>query len=729
MQRKWVWTSLSLVWILSICFWGCSQQPAQRGGTGSSGKAQRTAVEQPQQAAQQPAQTKQSATSSEQKPSNTQAKTSQKASGTGETETAQKQEKPTSQETAQRSAKRTSLEGRWILTLSQNGRNFKALLLEFKPAGNKDGKPVFEAQLLEKTRVLPPVKLKSAELVGKHVHLVFSIQDETLDFLGVLQNGVVKGNVLVAQVQCEPALLVATDLTSLKGQREAVLSPAFSELRKLVQSPQPLEKIDQFYESFKDEPTAVQAYALLLQQAGERHWSTEQVQKLAQRYIQRAAEWGKRFQQIARINVPILLADAKYDSEFTLKLLKQVEKEVSPDILKNFQEQLNEAKQAIQIEHAMKLVESNDPAKRRQGAQVLEELIKKHPFNFAALYALARCAEKDKQLDKAIELYAEVAVLPFAEQILMSQWGSAANKELPSEAVARLWKKKHGSTKGLEQFLDKVYTKHIYGFVEKQKKPQPAKNKHIVLCELLTGSQCPPCVAADIALGGIEKTYPDSEVVVLRYHQHIPGPDPFANPDTQARFRYYRAMGTPTLAVDGRLVSGVGGLLIHVPRVYERIRAPIDKLLQQPKPKHEIEIKLKAQAQNGVLNVTAEVVSNKPLPKTVRLRTVLAEDEISYVAKNGVRRHEMIVRAMLGGAEGVAPQNGKLQLQASLNLNELKKKLKTYLEKIEKQRGYHFPAKPLKMEALHVVAFVQDDQTHEIWQTAIVPVTGALTKK
>src|SRR5262249_30169554 len=61
------------------------------------------------------------------------------------------------------------------------------------------------------------------------------------------------------------------------------------------------------------------------------------------------------------------------------------------------------------------------------------------------------------------------------------------------------------------------------------------KSQRVVLVELFTGAQCPPCVAADLAFDGLQKTYKPTEVVLLQYHLHIPRPDPLTNADTEER--------------------------------------------------------------------------------------------------------------------------------------------------------------------------------------------------
>ncbi len=622
-------------------------------------------------------------------------------------------------------APRTSLAGRWVLTLTQNGTDFKAALLEFQPLGQQGQTPVFSCRLVETTSVLPPAQLKQAEAVGQDVHLVLAVEEDQMDFRGRFRDGTVRGNVLFGAGRCDPARLEPTELETLKNERLYGPTPGLSELRKAVQADDPVAAVGEFCQKFASSPLAAEAYGQLLLQAGSKGWDAAQVKQIAERYVEQAGRWGQRFADFARVTVGLMLSSVNYDPDVTLGLLEQAERQVPAEILSTQREALEAAKANARAERGRRLVESDDPQKRAEGARILSELREQRPFDPSIAYALARYAEREGRKDEAIRLYAEVAVLPMAEQMLLQQWASLGSKELPSEALARLWKEKHGSTEGLEAFLDKVYSERIYSFAEARKQPT-VSNGHVILCELFTGSQCPPCVAADIALGGVAHTYPQTEVVVLRYHQHIPGPDPMANPDTAQRFQYYQARGTPTLVVDGRKVSGVGGFLIHVPEVYARIRRPIDEILGRARPSRSVKIALKAVAENGVLKVSAKVDSKEPLPDTVRLRLVLAEDEVSYVARNGVRKHEMIVRKMLGGPSGVGPQDGRLSYEGEVSLSDLRTQLESYLTNFEKTRGYRFPARPLDLRALHVVAFVQDDATREVWQTALVPVTGEL---
>ncbi|MBC7815351.1 MAG: hypothetical protein IAG10_00465, partial [Planctomycetaceae bacterium] len=261
-------------------------------------------------------------------------------------------------------------------------------------------------------------------------------------------------------------------------------------------------------------------------------------------------------------------------------------------------------------------------------------------------------------------------------------------------------------------------------FAEKPAEEAPTGNR-LVLCELFTGSSCPPCVGADIATGALEVSYPKTQVIVLRYHQHIPGPDPLTNADGEDRFsNYYRGQGTPTVLLNGAPVNNVGGYLPNAPDIYRGLKTLIDQQLSQ---KAAVKVRINARVLDDKLQIVADVQGLEELKdeaKDVRLRVIIAEDEVHFLARNGVRSHEMIVRRMIGGPGGIELKDGKLAVKESIPLAELKSSLADYLKKYEESEGIDFPTKPLDLKRLHVVAFVQNDESHEILQTNAITVTS-----
>src|SRR5882757_6619769 len=88
--------------------------------------------------------------------------------------------------------------------------------------------------------------------------------------------------------------------------------------------------------------------------------------------------------------------------------------------------------------------------------------------------------------------------------------------------------------------------------------PEKTPSMRRSFCASCLRGECPPCVAADVAASAVESTYAESEVIVLRYHQHIPAPDPLANEASDERFSSYDVKGTPALYVNGKAFSGAG---------------------------------------------------------------------------------------------------------------------------------------------------------------------------
>jgi tetratricopeptide (TPR) repeat protein len=84
-------------------------------------------------------------------------------------------------------------------------------------------------------------------------------------------------------------------------------------------------------------------------------------------------------------------------------------------------------------------------------------------------------------------------------------------KPSEDEAFRALYAKVNGSTAGLEKELDKFYEEKFPNPVKTEKYVPPASaTDRMVLIEMFTGSGCPPCVGADLALEGLMARYPNT---------------------------------------------------------------------------------------------------------------------------------------------------------------------------------------------------------------------------
>ncbi len=326
--------------------------------------------------------------------------------------------------------------------------------------------------------------------------------------------------------------------------------------------------------------------------------------------------------------------------------------------------------------------------------------------------ALEQARERVKELEKdATARQREVAYKALATALRRN--GKVAEAKEHEAKVAKL-----------REQLDREQVKKGLPF-----KPEPfagrkGKQDHVVLLELFTGAQCPPCVGPDMAFDGLVKSFKPSEVVLLQYHLHIPGPDPLTNADSEARAEYYGddVGGTPSLFIDGEVVSGVGGYAEHAGERYTTLRADLQKELAVP-AHARVALSVERKGDKVQLTATASLAAKAA---NARLRLVLIEDEVSWAGGNGLRLHHHVVRAMPGGPAGTRVGLAEAKVKEEVDLAALRKSLVGYLERYEEEEREFFSNDwPLELKHLKVVAFVQDDNTRQVLQAVQVDVPAA----
>ncbi|MSQ94250.1 MAG: DUF1223 domain-containing protein [Gemmataceae bacterium] len=283
-----------------------------------------------------------------------------------------------------------------------------------------------------------------------------------------------------------------------------------------------------------------------------------------------------------------------------------------------------------------------------------------------------------------------------------------------------------GEASTLEVRVDKLegqaydeYGKKALNFKTEKFGGRKAKSNRAVLVELFTGAQCPPCVAADMAFDGLEKTYGPGEVVLLQYHMHIPAPDPLSNSDNDARFEQYvaanptKVSGTPATLFNGKVEVPGGGARDDAPEKYKDYCEVVNKQLETA-----LAVKLSATATRtgDKIAIVAKVQNLEKPGDKVRLRLALVEDWVRYKGRNGLQYHHRIVRALPGGAKGVAVGEKEFDYKASVDLGELRASLNKYLDE-----DYTDGPRPMRLRHLSVVAFVQNDASSEVLQAINVP--------
>jgi hypothetical protein len=261
------------------------------------------------------------------------------------------------------------------------------------------------------------------------------------------------------------------------------------------------------------------------------------------------------------------------------------------------------------------------------------------------------------------------------------------------------------------------------------------KADRVVMMELFTGAECPPCVAADVAFDALLKAYKPTELIGLEYHLHIPGPDPLTTKDAEARQEYYAGVvnGTPTTCFNGREEASGGGSRSGSEAKHREYRKVIDRELEGRRAAtielsvtragDQVKIIAKAMvAQQGDSRDDDTSKKKKSESKLV-LRLALTEGAIHYLGGNGMRYHHHVVRAFPGGTQGRGLSSGEGQVTVSVDLAELRRDLERSVDQFARDAGGTKSLPDIVLKDLSVVAFVQDDADKRVLHavTALVP--------
>ena len=648
-----------------------------------------------------------------------------------------------------------TVKGNWVLMLPQQQQLMPLYLFKITPP-NEAGKSEKKADktadktaekadekadaktesvvLLSRGAEVLPAKILSSTTTAETVEFDESLINEgeeiiRLNFQGTLNKGAIMGNISFNGENCVPALLLPTKEKDLSNIKEPLPAPGFQEFMQAMQSEDPYKGLNEFTqnERMKTVPVALDAYTRLIAVALSQNKDAKTVEEIVNRYIETSGTWGKRLQVNAMVSSGSMLARSETDANIATQYLDQAEKAIKEGVTP-----LEGWDTEIALARARVGRKSDNPEQIKAAGKLLQEEIKKHPHDRELLTELVSYEKSHGDIDKAIEHLGYLAGSPLSfrerQLIAASKQNPAAVKfEDPRETLTSLWKKKHGSTEGLDEYLTKSFRRFLDSYVTKQAKDVDLKKgNRVSLIELFTGASCPPCVAADLATGVIESAFPQSKVIVLRYHQHIPAPDPLTNTDSEARFILYNHGGTPSTNVNGQAVQGVAGGIEQVESSYNQL---LEALIPALSENTDVKIELSASAKDGNLVLKANATGIKDIKEPLRLVAVLAEEELMFEAPNGINIHDMIVRSMLSEPNGFPAVDGKLALDKTIPLSEFKGRLTDYLSAFEEKSGANFTGAPLGLEHLEFVVFVQGELSKDVFQVASVPVSGTIEFK
>ena len=295
-----------------------------------------------------------------------------------------------------------------------------------------------------------------------------------------------------------------------------------------------------------------------------------------------------------------------------------------------------------------------------------------------------------------------------------------------------IYRKTHnGSLDGLDVLLDTTYlAKHVNPIVTTKYTPTPARTNRTVLAELFTGAACVPCVSVDLSFERELERYSRAELALLVYHIHAPTSDPFSNFAVEARSGYYGIHAAPTVLLDGVIAPvGEGGGPLAA-EIFDRLDAAVGKRLEV-KPSGRITVT--ASRTGPIVSARMSVSDGPESSETVRLQAALVEDAASYSGENGLRIQPMIVRAMLGhGNERGVPlgKSAPGTIAWDVDLSKLEADNLAYYDwytadlkkRANIDASFRETKNTINANHLSLVVFLQDDVTHEVLQSAFVPV-------
>ena len=633
-----------------------------------------------------------------------------------------------------------SLEGNWVMVLTLQGRDHYVWIVRLsKGADGKVGGEIVDAT---KDKLNPQIAETSFE------DSLFKLQIKntagTIDFQGLFDGRAIRGTLANGLQELYAARLLNTEATSLTDYADDAGPPASDVFQKAIvamkDKPDPKEIVRIASEN-RTSPTSLDVLIGLLGIQSKFQFADAELVGMIDEYIECAKIWGPRMVVKAELQSAEHLITARRLPEVALKHLARAE-EVHGEKSVALAQYVTNYRDSAEIQIGLNKSQSKSEADRAEAHVALLKLLNAQPYNAEILLALATHCQATQQTDAAIAFYSDIVALPLLEQYLMSlRAGQPPGDPTPGDQLKKLWIEQKGDDSGLEGHLAATHHAKIDALIReiREKSPVPAPTElgdHAVLVELFTGGQCPSCVAADLAATALSAEYPPTDLVVLRYHQHIPGPDGMTNQDGEDRFAYYEAASAPAVAVDGMVLDSnqipYAGPIQLSGAAYNMLRQFIDLRRKQSTP---IRLQLEAGVADGQLSIRAAVTgaTEEQLPM-FRLRLALAEDVVESRMPNGIRRHEMVVREMPGGARGIAPKKGELKYEYTMPVTDLQLHLDEYIQRFEAGNKLKFPEemKPPIRGPFHLVGWVQiqSDKSDEknpaklIVQTAAVPVSG-----
>ncbi|MGB9005807.1 MAG: hypothetical protein WCB96_08800 [Candidatus Aminicenantales bacterium] len=283
-------------------------------------------------------------------------------------------------------------------------------------------------------------------------------------------------------------------------------------------------------------------------------------------------------------------------------------------------------------------------------------------------------------------------------------------RDSPDKALY-LYKKITGSAEGFEAELEAK--QHELPFEPQKFQPGPEWKGKAVVVELFTGSECPPCVAADVAVDGLLETLTPKYLAVLEYHLPIPRPDPMMNQATALRAGHYGVRSTPSIFIDGQALAGGGGPIFMAKTKYNLY---LEELKKRINVDPGLKLKLEASLRGDDIQVSYTL---DKVPDNADCHLALVQKEEKFKGGNGIIFHKMVVREFKTMASP-AGLSGRL----TINLPSAEQSALQRVSQYEKQMSFTFKEKHAAIDRtrLRIIFFVQDKSTDKVYTAAVADV-------
>jgi tetratricopeptide (TPR) repeat protein len=290
-------------------------------------------------------------------------------------------------------------------------------------------------------------------------------------------------------------------------------------------------------------------------------------------------------------------------------------------------------------------------------------------------------------------------------------FAAAEDFEDAADKAREYWIKVNGSSAGFEAGLEA--RQRQLPFPAERFEPSKDWKGKTVLAELFTGSECPPCVAADLGFDGLIESFGPEHLAVLVYHLPIPRPDPIMNMATRRRGRFYGVNSTPSVLFDGESRAGGGGARQMAEEKYQLYAAEVKARIYA-----QTELHLKVSANLAGDDIKVKFSADKDLAG-VDYQFALVQEEEKYRGGNGIVFHKMVVRDFLTLDRAAAKDKS-----ARFNIVQAEKDAEARLTEHEKEKGFTFEERHSRIDRtrLRVVFFLQDGLTKKVYNAAVAKV-------